>query len=386
MHVLGPPPLPAPGCVRLACTQGIALAPHRPHAPQVHGAVGLRTLLSVQHSVQLTPESSASLIASWQPHVGPGLQFVSQRQLSSTFTGEYSWVVGPPEAAGMSLGITRRTDKTMLSGRLEVRLGAGRGGSGARRVWQAFAGVFVPRAPAACWPTSSAVPFSNRQPLPPCPLACPAGGCCHGPGVPRGAAPGGGRHRAAGPKADDRRHRAGCRRHTALLRSRHRRRGGQRGLAGGAGWGAGASGAAAQGCPAMFGQGRQAAKGRRGACMPAAACTCARPGPCVAPVPARLARRTHPRFPLFPLFSCVLQGITLKLRYNRAGHLFEFPVLLSSNPFDWPTLAAAYLLPPLAYAIGGKLVVGPLRRGVEARRWARGGRRRGWPSVLTWEQ
>lgn len=98
---------------------------------QVHGAVGLRTLLSAQHSVQLTPESSASLVASWQPHVGLGLQFVSQRQLSSTINGEYSWVVGPPEAAGMSLGLTRRTEKTMLSGRLEVssRCGAQATGS-----------------------------------------------------------------------------------------------------------------------------------------------------------------------------------------------------------------------------------------------------------------
>ena len=92
---------------------------------QVHGAVGLRTLLSAQHSVQLTPESSASLVASWQPHAGLGLQFVSQRQLSSTINGEYSWVVGPPEAAGMSLGLTRRTDKTLLSGRLEVSGGTG---------------------------------------------------------------------------------------------------------------------------------------------------------------------------------------------------------------------------------------------------------------------
>lgn len=92
-------------------------------AAQVHGAVGLRTLLSAQHSVQLTPESSASLVASWQPNVGLGLQFVSQRQLSSTINGEYSWVVGPPEASGMSLGLTRRTEKTMLSGRLEVRNG-----------------------------------------------------------------------------------------------------------------------------------------------------------------------------------------------------------------------------------------------------------------------
>jgi hypothetical protein len=41
---------------------------------ELHGAVGMRTLLSAQHSVQLSPESSASLIASWQPNAGPGLQ------------------------------------------------------------------------------------------------------------------------------------------------------------------------------------------------------------------------------------------------------------------------------------------------------------------------
>ena len=65
------------------------------------------------------------------------------------------------------------------------------------------------------------------------------------------------------------------------------------------------------------------------------------------------------------------QGITLKLRYNRAGHLFEFPVLLSHNPLDWPTLAGAYAVPPLLYLAGSRLVVGPLRRGIEARRCAR---------------
>lgn len=36
--------------------------------------MGLRTLLSAQHTVQLTPESSGSLIASWQPNAGVGLQ------------------------------------------------------------------------------------------------------------------------------------------------------------------------------------------------------------------------------------------------------------------------------------------------------------------------
>lgn len=63
-----------------------------------------------------------------------------------------------------------------------------------------------------------------------------------------------------------------------------------------------------------------------------------------------------------------MQGITLKLRYNRAGHLFEFPILLSTSPLHWPTLAGAYLLPPLLYLGGRDLVVGPLSRGIAARR------------------
>ena len=50
----------------------------------------------------------------------PFPQFVNTRQLSPTVSGEYSWVVGPEEAAGMSLGLTRRTEKLMLMGRLEV--------------------------------------------------------------------------------------------------------------------------------------------------------------------------------------------------------------------------------------------------------------------------
>lgn len=41
---------------------------------QLTGAVGLRTLLTAQHTVQLSPDSTASLVASWQPNVGVGVQ------------------------------------------------------------------------------------------------------------------------------------------------------------------------------------------------------------------------------------------------------------------------------------------------------------------------
>lgn len=43
------------------------------------------------------------------------------------------------------------------------------------------------------------------------------------------------------------------------------------------------------------------------------------------------ARASHPPWAL-------LQGIVLKLRYNRAGHLFEFPIMLSPL-LDWNVLA-----------------------------------------------
>ena len=52
---------------------------------------------------------------------------MTTRQLSPTLSGEYSWVVGPEQAAGMSLGLTRRTEKLALVGRLEVGGGWGTG-------------------------------------------------------------------------------------------------------------------------------------------------------------------------------------------------------------------------------------------------------------------
>ncbi|EFN53601.1 hypothetical protein CHLNCDRAFT_58555 [Chlorella variabilis] len=204
---------------------------------EVHGAVGLRTLLSAQHSVQLDADSSASLVASWQPDAGLGMQFVTTRQLTATVSGEYSWVVGPVEAAGMGLGLTRRTEKLLLSGRVEVGAVTGLVGRVVRQL-------------------SSAATARLGLKL-----------------------------TTAGVELDV----GGTRRFSEV---------------------------ATAGCAVSVG----------------------------------------------------LQGITLKLRYNCAGHLFEFPVLLSSNPLDWPTLAGAYLLPPLLYLAGRDLVVGPLRRGVEARR------------------
>lgn len=61
-------------------------------------------------------------------------QLVTTRQLSKTLQGEYSWVIGPETAAGMSLGITRRMEKLLLTGRVEVGAVTGFVGRVARRV------------------------------------------------------------------------------------------------------------------------------------------------------------------------------------------------------------------------------------------------------------
>ena len=82
--------------------------------------VGLRTLLSAQTSVQLTPNSTATLATTWQPKVGPGLQFITTRQLSERTQGEFSWVIGPRAAAGMGLAVSHRTEKMLISGGVDV--------------------------------------------------------------------------------------------------------------------------------------------------------------------------------------------------------------------------------------------------------------------------
>ncbi len=41
---------------------------------QVHAAAGLKSLLSASSGVQLSQHAHASLTATWQPHVGMGLQ------------------------------------------------------------------------------------------------------------------------------------------------------------------------------------------------------------------------------------------------------------------------------------------------------------------------
>lgn len=53
-------------------------------------------------------------------------------------------------------------------------------------------------------------------------------------------------------------------------------------------------------------------------------------------------------------------GTQFKLRYSRAGQVFEFPILLSDDYSEWQMFAAATLLPPLASFLLLRYVVRPL--------------------------
>lgn len=86
-----------------------------PHRAYVALAVPLRCLSCLPCGPPTPPHPPAAAAISTLC-----AQFVSTRQLSPSVSGEYSWVVGPLESSGMSLGLTRRTDKLMLTGRLEV--------------------------------------------------------------------------------------------------------------------------------------------------------------------------------------------------------------------------------------------------------------------------
>jgi len=114
---------------------------------ELHGMAGLKTLLSAQTSVQLSPVAGATMAASWQPGKGVGLQIITSRQLGDATNGEVSWVVGPREEAGMALALTHRpNDLTQVSGKIEVGAATGVTLRGARRIGEditARAGVKV---------------------------------------------------------------------------------------------------------------------------------------------------------------------------------------------------------------------------------------------------
>lgn len=87
---------------------------------EVQAVVGLQTLVSATSSVQLSRHAAASITATWQPGLGPGLQFETSRQLSEKFHGQFGWTLGPEPLAGMHLSVTRRSPGLLMLGRVDV--------------------------------------------------------------------------------------------------------------------------------------------------------------------------------------------------------------------------------------------------------------------------
>ena len=56
------------------------------------------------------------------------------------------------------------------------------------------------------------------------------------------------------------------------------------------------------------------------------------------------------------------------MRYSRAGHLFDCPILLSLDPTDFRLIAAAGALPPLLAWALRQLVVAPIGRALDRTR------------------
>ena len=55
-----------------------------------------------------------------------------------------------------------------------------------------------------------------------------------------------------------------------------------------------------------------------------------------------------------------LQGILLKVRATRSNQTLEFPIMLSHHYEDWKLLAAAYVVPPVAFYALTRFFVRPI--------------------------
>lgn len=75
------------------------------------------------------------------------------------------------------------------------------------------------------------------------------------------------------------------------------------------------------------------------------------------------------------VLTSLSRGVTLRLRYSRAGHSFEFPILLSPV-LDIKVIAAAHLVPPMVLFLASRLLT-PIREAIEARRKKEERKRRG---------
>lgn len=90
------------------------------HSVEATANIGLQSLLSVQSSYQLSKHSAASMAVTYQHGAGLGMQVSTSRQLTARSKGEVTWVVGPPHARGMVLGLTTKFKKVQIAVGAEV--------------------------------------------------------------------------------------------------------------------------------------------------------------------------------------------------------------------------------------------------------------------------
>lgn len=57
-----------------------------------------------------------------------------------------------------------------------------------------------------------------------------------------------------------------------------------------------------------------------------------------------------------------MQGIILRPKFSRGGHIFEVPIMLSPSVRDSNVLLAAYILPPLLAYVMKSWIVLPLKK------------------------
>lgn len=80
---------------------------------------GLKSFLSASVVRELGEYTSASVSASYHRQAGLGLTLSTSRQLTQQSEADLSFQVGPESC--MSLGLTRQSQRFLVSARLEVR-------------------------------------------------------------------------------------------------------------------------------------------------------------------------------------------------------------------------------------------------------------------------
>ena len=100
----------------------------------VQASTGLRSLLSLTSTRQISEHSTASLTGTWSAAEGTGMELSVSRQITESVSGDFGWVLGPGGAEGMSLSLRREGEKSRVSGTVHVGSVTGLTGSYVRQL------------------------------------------------------------------------------------------------------------------------------------------------------------------------------------------------------------------------------------------------------------